>query len=335
MRTIRRTPAWRRQIQPPRFQRGFLLIMAVVLIVIAALLLTVMLFLGVAGSESSAAHSQSKQALFIAESGLEKGAREFSLSSAYAGETGTSFANGSFTITTRTTDFSGNTLPSGHIRLHSVGQVAGGAASRTVERIVGPENLLPLSTNADFNAPAGTCLPTDIPPCPTNWDLQATSGTFVPWDDAGGPETPATRAAYANKTARGNSVATNAGNFAFSSPIIVTAPATLQMNFDYKVTCYAGDNCNTGQEMELVFRLLDGVNTWSSTLFVTPVTAGWQSGTATIAITGSGTVSITELEFEMTLKAGHRKEVWLDNLRLTNNVGAPAIDAKDWREVFP
>jgi hypothetical protein len=316
-------------------QRGFLLIAAVVLIVAAALVLTVMVFLTTTGSISAARHVSSSQALFIAESGLEKGAREFSLNSAYAGETGTSFANGSFTITTSTTDFSGNTLPLGHIRLHSVGQTSGGAASRTLERIVGPENLLPLSANSNFNAPAGTCLPTDIPPCPTNWDLQATSGTFVPWDDTGGPETPdATRAAYANKTARGNSVATNAGNFAFSSPIIVTAPLTLQMNFDYKVTCYAGDNCNTAQEMELIFRLLDGVNTWSSTLFVTPVTAGWQAGTATIAITGSGTVSITQLEFEMTLKAGHRKEAWLDNLALTNNVGAPAIEAKDWREDY-
>lgn len=252
-------------------QRGFLLIAAVVLIVVAALVLTVIVFLSTTGSISSVRHLSSNQALFIAESGLEKGAREFSLNSAYAGETGTSFANGSFTITTRTTDFSGNTLPSGHVRLHSVGQIAGGAASRTIERIVGPENLLPLSANSDFNAPAGAC----VPPCmPTNWDLQATSGTFVPWDDAGGPETPATRAAHADKTARGNSEAVNAGNFTFSSPIVVAVPTTMQMSFDYKVTCYVGDNCNTAQEMVLIISLSDGVSTWSSAGFATPVTTG-------------------------------------------------------------
>lgn len=55
----------------PKPQRGFLLIVSVVLIVIAALLLTVMVYLGVTGNESSVGHSQSGQALFIAGSGAE------------------------------------------------------------------------------------------------------------------------------------------------------------------------------------------------------------------------------------------------------------------------
>lgn len=53
-------------------QRGFLLITSVVLITVAALLLTIMLFLGVTGNESSVDHSRSQQALFIAESGSER-----------------------------------------------------------------------------------------------------------------------------------------------------------------------------------------------------------------------------------------------------------------------
>lgn len=52
-------------------QRGFLLITAVVLIVIAALLLTVMVFLGATGTESSVGHLQSGQGFFIVESGAE------------------------------------------------------------------------------------------------------------------------------------------------------------------------------------------------------------------------------------------------------------------------
>jgi hypothetical protein len=303
--------------------------MAVVLIVIAALLLTVMLFLGVAGNESSAAHSQSKQALFIAESGLEKGAREFSLNSAYAGETGTTFANGSFDITTSTTDFSVNTLPLGHTRLHSVGQVAGGAASRTAETIVGPENLLPLSANADFNAPAGAC----SPPCkPTNWILDVEPlGAFVPWQDAGGPETPATRAAYADKPSPGNSTATNAGNFTFSSPVIVTAPTTLQMSFDYKVVTSGP----TGQEMQLTFTLTDGTTMWTAPRFDSGNTTTYQSGSVTFTITGTGTKSITNLGFSLFLKSGQPKEAWLDNLALTTGSGPPKIEVKAWREVFP
>ena len=55
----------------PCNQRGFLLIVSVVLIVIAALLLSVMVFLGVTGNESSVGHSQSGQALFVAETGAE------------------------------------------------------------------------------------------------------------------------------------------------------------------------------------------------------------------------------------------------------------------------
>lgn len=61
---------------PPRAQRGFLLMTAVVLIVIAALLLSAMVFLSASNTESSAGHTQSAQALFIADSGLDYGQRQ-------------------------------------------------------------------------------------------------------------------------------------------------------------------------------------------------------------------------------------------------------------------
>lgn len=65
---MRRPVAFNRSISR---QRGFLLMTAVVLIVIAALVLTVMMFLGATGTDSSVVHSQSGQALFVAESGTE------------------------------------------------------------------------------------------------------------------------------------------------------------------------------------------------------------------------------------------------------------------------
>ncbi|MEX2163355.1 MAG: hypothetical protein WD823_03830 [Sulfuricaulis sp.] len=65
-------------------QRGFLLITSVVLIVIAVLLLTVMVFMGVTGDESSVEHSRSGQALFVAESGLERALRGFTTGTACA-----------------------------------------------------------------------------------------------------------------------------------------------------------------------------------------------------------------------------------------------------------
>lgn len=56
-------------------QRGFLLLTAVVLIVVVALLLTVMVYFSASGSESATRHLSSKQALFIAGTGLERGIR--------------------------------------------------------------------------------------------------------------------------------------------------------------------------------------------------------------------------------------------------------------------
>lgn len=60
-----------------RFQRGFLLVTAVVLIVVAALVLSAMVFFSVVASQSAATNLGSKQAFFIAESGIERAIRGF------------------------------------------------------------------------------------------------------------------------------------------------------------------------------------------------------------------------------------------------------------------
>ncbi len=57
----------------PRTQRGFLLITAVVLIVVVGLLAAVITFLAATGVLSGAQHANSAKALFVAESGLERG----------------------------------------------------------------------------------------------------------------------------------------------------------------------------------------------------------------------------------------------------------------------
>ncbi|MDO8705843.1 MAG: hypothetical protein Q7J84_12945 [Sulfuricaulis sp.] len=67
-------PGTRRQ-SALRTQRGFLLITAVILIVVVALLATVITFLTAGNVLSSAGHANSAKALFIAESGIERGIR--------------------------------------------------------------------------------------------------------------------------------------------------------------------------------------------------------------------------------------------------------------------
>jgi hypothetical protein len=121
-------------MKAPACQRGFLLILAVIIIMVAAVMAAAIATLTSGGAQSGGLHVQSTQALFIAESGLEKAIRERSLSNAYVGEGPTTMGQGSYTITVLNTDFSGAALPSGQRRLSSVGTI--GSATRTVEAIV-------------------------------------------------------------------------------------------------------------------------------------------------------------------------------------------------------
>jgi hypothetical protein len=94
----------------PGHQQGFLLMTAVVLIVIAALMLTVMVFFTGVSNQATVRHLDSKQALFIAGTGLERGIRTL-LSpvlnerldcTALTGDvnlTNIAFAGGRFTVT--------------------------------------------------------------------------------------------------------------------------------------------------------------------------------------------------------------------------------------------
>jgi hypothetical protein len=317
-------------------QRGFLLIAAVVLIVVAALVLTVMVFLSTTGSISSVRHVSSSQALFIAESGIEKGIRAWKLNPAYAGETSTSFANGSFTVTTSSTDYSGNPLPTGRKRFVSVGTL-GGNAARTVNAIAGPENLLPPAANADFNqAPFNPCVE---PGCePTNWDLDAVlppsrdipANQFTPWDDIDpAPGSSTDRAAYVAKRWNGPLSATGAGNFTFSPAVVVIAPVTLDLRFDYWI-----EGGNAAKEGYFNFTLSDGVTNWSSPETDSPHTGAWQTMSTTVTITGTGPKSITNLSFTFELKSGQPKEGWLDNIVLGSGGGTPKLEVKTWRENY-
>jgi hypothetical protein len=326
-------------------QRGFLLIAAVVLIVAAALVLTVLVFLSTTGNMSAAGHMSAKQALFIAESGIEKGIREWKLNPAYTGETNTPFANGSFTVTTSPNDYSGTTpLPSGRLRFLSVGTVAGGVATRTVNAIAGPENLLPPAANADFNqADFNPCVPNPNPPppddCePENWDLNAIlppsrntpANQFIPWDDIDpAPGSSTDRAAYVAKRWNGPESATGAGNFTFAPAVVVIAPVTLSLRFDYWI-----EGGNAAKEGFFNFTLSDGITNWSTPETDSPHTGEWRTMLTTVTITGTGTKSITNLSFIFELKSGQPKEGWLDNIVLGSSVGPPKLEVKTWREEY-
>ena len=327
----------------PGRQRGFLLIASVVLIVIVAVVLSAMVFLSTTGNQATARHMNSKQALLIAEAGIEKGIREWKLNPAYTGETSTPFANGTFTVTTSVTDYSGNPLPADQRRFISVGTVGSGVAMRVADVIAGPENLLPPAANADFNqADYNPCVqnpPLPNPPCePTNWDLNAIlppsrdipANRFTPWDDLDpAPGTSTDRAAYVAKRWNGPLSATGAGNFTFSPPVIVIAPVTLDLRFDYWI-----EGGNAAKEGYFNFTLSDGVTNWSSPETDSPHTGEWRTMQTTVAITGTGPKSITNLSFTFELKSGQPKEGWLDNIMLGSGGGTQNLEIKAWREDY-
>ena len=118
----------------PKSQRGFLLIVAVVLIAVAATMAAVIVTFTAGSGQAGGLHVQSTQALDVAESGIEKAIRARSLNNAYAGEGPITVGAGTFTTTLFSTDFTGAALPSGQRRIRSVGTV--GTATRTVEVIV-------------------------------------------------------------------------------------------------------------------------------------------------------------------------------------------------------
>lgn len=97
-------------------QRGFLMIMAVMLIIVAALLLSVMVYFANTGGISSANNLNSKQALYIAGTGLERGTRALvspvlaerlacGAVTSDASTTNVAFADGQFTVTGGASDY--------------------------------------------------------------------------------------------------------------------------------------------------------------------------------------------------------------------------------------
>lgn len=123
-------------------QQGFLLVLAAVLIVIIGFLGVALSFLITSDVRSGSDHFESARALFLAESGLERGILSWSQNAAYAGEGPTNFANGSFTIAAPDQDSSSfpvalglaNPLPVGQRHIRSSGQY--GSAVRVVEAII-------------------------------------------------------------------------------------------------------------------------------------------------------------------------------------------------------
>jgi len=320
-------------------QRGAVtLIGALFIIITLALMLAVLQRMAGSDILDTAGQTGSVEALFLAESGMERAAALYSTGTCDVSLTTGSpvtFGSGSFSIedigSNFNTDFSGTALPAGECRIRVSGSVAALGAQRIIEAVFNKSggNLL-ANGNANFDELAGACSP---PSCtPTGWTFNLIpiwSIFFPPWDDNGGPDN--SRAAQVIKPFNGGSITTTGGSFALPS-FTVTAPITLTLDFDYRVQ----SSGNTDQEARYAFTLSDGTTIYPAILpsFPSGDTAGvFESGSVTFDITGTGPVTITDINFVLTAKSGQSKTAWLDNLVLQGNGGGSGVTLRQWREV--
>ena len=224
----------------------------------------------------------SVEALFLAESGIEHIGYRFVTSGSPAvctdaqmgvGEADVALGRGAFRVlATFTTDWDGDTLPATMCRVRVQGEITASKVKRTIETLVATEDdfISISSLNPNFNnAPYDDTRVDDglTANKPANWDL--TGGTqglaYIAWDQNGGNsdnnltcKTDATitcnRAAFARKTTSGSGTASSGGAFTIpdATPIMIYAPKTLRLTFDFRVWTRG----NSDQEMQFSPRLI-------------------------------------------------------------------------------
>lgn len=309
-----------------RDQSGFLLIGAVVLIVVAALLLSVMVYFSVTGNQATARHLGSKQALFIAGSGIERGIRQWSLDNSYAGEGPVSFGKGSFIVTTHDDDFQGAALPATKKRIRSVGRVAA-TGMRMVDVIVRRTALFleQFPDSAAFAADWSTQILTnnegssgfDAANCPvaTCPDTLAGSGSMLIRTTPAGPNDRVT--GYREQTLA-TPIATGAGG------LTVDVAAAFDKS---------GGNVNTNTVSVRLFDSAANVlsSVWSDGALTT---TGWVLDEVTgVALPANRHYDRIRLYFDLREQGNNTVVTRLDEIKLSS-VGAGLAVQEAWREVY-
>ena len=315
-------------------QRGSLLITAVILIVIVSLLGAVIVSLFVANSRSGMDHMAASKALFLAESGLQRGTREWSLNpGTYAGEGPLTFGGGTFTVLPPDDfDFSGNPLPAGQKHITSMGNmpVAGGNAIRTIEAIVqGGAGIGIVLSNNGFDLPGATC-----PPEPTDWNVTAPGNDCNNGVALGGGVTgaPGDTAVFSRKAGGGGSRTTTATQ-TLASLCTTTSNTTFTITFDYNYleTPAAGGQNRARIRMRL--RQTNGFWRNSTWFTVNNSTGGWISHPGVTITVPSGR-SLDTFEAQMQTSGNVTKTVWIDNVVFTTGTcGSSTTQIIGWQEV--
>jgi hypothetical protein len=320
----------------------------------------------------SDAGADSLQALLLAESGIDRALKRFATQAVACDNTlietindlsSIGLGNGTHRIAIGaglTDDFASVPLPATQCRVQVTGTVLASNVSRTVHAII-DRNLLggvtgtPQPTfNPTFNNPlAGTQ--------PSAWTLLNPTDAFA----AGGPDgtgpTNCTRSAWTAKNVGGTRQATGTATVQFT--VAAGSPTTIA--FDRRVlsrTVNCGTlpgagaalpgACAVGGNSTVCFQLV-GLNiaalpqTWTRAQNAAqvagpggaqcpaqfnPCSASYPAKTTLPVLTMTNAASISQIVYHISVQGGGRREMFLDNIEMTNPTAIGAAHVRMWRD---
>jgi hypothetical protein len=345
-----------------------LLIPVVLLITVAAFAVIVAASQSGGDIQGSDANADSLQALYVAETGIERALKRFATGTACGGALTEAITDlstiGLGTTAYRinigaglATDFSGAALPATQCRVPITGTVLATNVSRTIHAIV-DRNLLEGADNPNFNNPLTGA-------APSGWTAINPANAFAVNGSPDGTAPNCRRSAWTARNnpgaAANNRRATATANVQFN----VTAGSVTNITFHRRVITRPSDcgalpgagpaalpgACAAATQSTVCFQLLGagGPGVWTVRSNANPAGAGiaacpstfnpcqvnYQAGYPTkisLNVTMTGATSVNQFRYYLQLQNAGRKELFLDSIEVTNPTAVGAAYVRVWRD---
>lgn len=351
-------------------QRGVGLLIPVLLVVTVAAFAVIVAASQSAGDiHGSDANADAQQALFVAETGLERALKRFATGTACDGalaetitDLGTiGLGTTAYRITIAaglTTDLAGAALPATQCRVPVTGTVIASNITRTIHAIV-DRNLLDGPDNPTFNNPLTGATPSGWDPAsfdpanafapngsPDGTSPNCRRSAWTAKDNPGGASRRATATANVQLTLAAGSVT----NIAFHRRVIDRPAVDCGPALPGAGPASLPGACGAGMASTVCFQLIGagGPGVW---------TVGSNAGTSpggiaacpstfspcqtdypgypakiSLNVTMTGATSVSQFVYYLQLQAGGRKELFLDNIEVTNPTAVGAAQVRVWRD---
>ena len=300
----------------PQHQRGSLMIVAVVMIMVLGFLGVAITFLSVTSTHNAVDELAASETFMLAESGLERGIKEWSLApSTYTGEGPVSFGKGTFTVAVvLLSPTQANITSSAAIPTIS------GNTTRTVDAIVDLGGGGPLLSDPMTNL--------------SSWPTENISPSDGSHGFAGG----GLRIRTGNVNGATYSGYLETGT---APPLItLTAGQTIQVDLEYKKR-WSGGGANPSS-MDMAIEMVDTTGTYVSTPAVWSETTifnnnSWLAAPTVNWTVPSGiTINRVRLSFNLARSGnGRRPEVFFRNITISSASGGGGTTIVSWQEVIP